>query len=152
MFSYYDALLLVSCFFLHTDSPTIQTIPDKSILVGEKLSLTCRVASANPMPIRYTWTKITGGSFRRTGRVLTIPTIQRSNAGRYRCTVVNTMVPTNGRSQQGSDTEDVVVDVQCMYLVMVADLCHFVFSLFCYKIMIFVVVSPFLLFQHKITK
>ena len=113
-----------------TDPPTIQTISDQTIRVSRNLSITCRVSSANPLPHQYTWTKVNDDTFRQTGPVLTIPNIQPRHAGTYRCTAVNTMVPTSGRSQQGSDTEDVVVDVQCMYLVMVADLCHFSFRYF----------------------
>ena len=104
-----------SFFIKITDPPTIQTIPDQSIKTGDTLSITCRVTSSNPAPNVYKWTKVGDGTFSQTGPVLTIPNIQLFHAGTYRCTAVNTMVPTNGRRQQGSDTEDVVVDVQCMY-------------------------------------
>ena len=96
------------------DRPTIQPIPDQKTIVGETLSLTCQVTAANPKPDMYTWTSVGDGNFSQTGPVLTIPSIQQRHAGTYRCTAVNTMIPTNGSSQQGTDTEDVVVDVLCM--------------------------------------
>ena len=104
-----------------TDPPTIQTIPDKTIRVGGKLSITCQVSTSNPLPQRYTWTKVNDDTFKHTGSVLVVPKIQLNNAGTYRCTAINAMVTASGRSQQGSDTEDVVVDVvdvvggQCVY-------------------------------------
>ena len=98
-----------------SDPPTIQAIPDRNIKVGGTLSITCQVTSSNPAPNEYKWTKVADNTFSRTGQVLTIPNIQFGNKGTYRCTAANTMVPTNGSIQQGSDTEDVVVDVQCMY-------------------------------------
>ena len=105
-------------FSLLTDPPTIQTISDQTIRVGGKLSITCQVSSGNPLPHRYTWTKVNDDTFKHTGTVLVIPNIQLNNTGTYRCTAVNAMVTANGSSQQGSDTEDVVVDVvnvQCVY-------------------------------------
>ena len=98
-----------------TDSPTIKTIPDQSIKTGDKLSITCQLTSSNPTPSEYKWTKVDDGTFSQTGPVLTIPNIQFHHTGTYRCTVVNTMIPTSGGRQQGSDTEDVIVDVLCMY-------------------------------------
>ena len=98
-----------------TDPPTIQTTPDQSIKTGDTLSITCRVTSSNPAPNEYKWTKVGDGTFSQTGQVLTIPNIQPRHAGTYRCTAVNTMIPTRGGRQRGTDTEDVVVDVQCMY-------------------------------------
>ena len=106
------------------DSPTIQSIPDHSIKTGDTLSITCRITSSNPAPSEYKWTKVGDNTFSQTGHALTIPNIQRRHAGTYRCTAVNTMVPTNGSSQQGRDTEDVIVnivDVQCMYQLYMPD-------------------------------
>ena len=100
--------------FKFTDRPSIQTIPDKSVELGSTLRIRCKVTSANPVPIRYTWTKIYDRAFRQTGQVLTIWNIHLRHAGTYRCTAVNTMIPTNGSRQQGTDTEDVTVDVKCM--------------------------------------
>ena len=97
-----------------TDRPTIQLIPDQTTIVGETLSLTCEVTAANPTPNQYTWTSVVDGNFSQTGPELTIPIIQRRHAGTFRCTAMNIMVPTNGNSQQGRDTMDVVVDVLCM--------------------------------------
>ena len=105
----------VSFFTTLTDPPALKTIPDQRIKTGDTLSITCRVTSSNPAPNEYKWTKVGGGTFSQTGPVLTIPNIQLLHAGTYRCTAVNTMVPTNGRRQQGTDTEDVTVDVQCVY-------------------------------------
>ena len=90
-------------------------MPDHRIKTGNSLSITCQVTSSNPAPNEYKWTKVGDNTFSSTGQVLTIPNIQLRHAGTYRCTAVNTMIPTNGGSQQGTDTEDVVVDVQCMY-------------------------------------
>ena len=98
-----------------TDPPSIQTIADQSIRAGGNLSINCRVSSANPLPHRYTWIKVNDGTFSQTGPVLVLPNIQLRNAGTYRCTAVNTMLAANGSRQQGADTEDVVVDVLCMY-------------------------------------
>ena len=129
----------------------MQRIPDQRIKEGDTLSITCRVSSANPAPSEYKWSKVDDNTFSHTGPVLTISNVQRSNAGTYRCTAVNTMVQTSGGSQRGSDTEDVVVDVQCMYLIMLAVLCNFVFSLFLGEITIFIVFLPSS-FQRDITK
>ena len=104
-----------SFFIKLTDPPTIQTIPDQSINTGDTLSITCQVTSSNPAPSEYKWAKIGDRTFSQTGPVLTIPNIQLRHAGTYRCTIVNTMVQTNGSSQRGTDTEDLVVDVLCMY-------------------------------------
>ena len=90
-------------------------MPDHRVKTGDSLSITCQVISSNPAPNEYKWTKVGHNTFSRTGQVLTIPNIQPRHAGTYRCTAVNTMVPTNGISQQATDTEDVIVDVQCMY-------------------------------------
>ena len=95
------------------DPPTIKVIPDHSIKAGDTLSITCKVTSSNPAPNDYKWSKVGDRTFSKTGPVLTIPNIERRHAGTYRCTAVNTMVPTNGSSQQGTDTEDVAVDVLC---------------------------------------
>ena len=97
-----------------TDRPTIQPIPDQTTIVGETLSLTCEVIIANPTPDQYIWTSVSDDNFSEMGPVLTIPNIQRRHAGTYRCTAVNTMNQTSGGIQQGSDTEDVVLDVLCM--------------------------------------
>ena len=105
----------VSFFTKLTDPPALKTIPDQRIKTGDTLSITCRVTSSNPAPSEYKWTKVGDGTFSQTGPVLTIPIIRPHHAGTYRCTAVNTMVPTNGRHQHGRDTEDVTVDVQCMY-------------------------------------
>ena len=107
--------ILISILYIHADPPIIQTIPDQRIKVGETLSIACQVKSAQPATDNYIWTKISNGIFRRTGPVLIITNIQLRHAGTYRCTAVNTMIPTRGSTQQGTDTEDVVVDVQCMY-------------------------------------
>ena len=98
-----------------TDPPTLKAIRDQRIKTGDTLSITCQVTSSNPAPNEYKWTKVGDGTFSQTGQLLTIPNIELRHAGTYRCTAVNTMVPTNGRRQLGSDTEDVVVDVLCMY-------------------------------------
>ena len=98
-----------------TDPPALKTIPDQRIKTGDTLSITCRVSSSNPVPNEYKWTKVGDGTFSQTGQVLTIPNTQRRHAGTYRCTAVNTMNPTSGGRQRGTDTEDVVVDVLCMY-------------------------------------
>ena len=98
-----------------TDPPELKTIPDQTKETGDTLSITCRVTSSNPEPNEYKWTKVGDRTFSQTGPVLTIPNIQLRHTGTYRCTAVNTMIPTNGKRRHGSDTEDVVVDVQCMY-------------------------------------
>ena len=97
-----------------TDPPTIQTIPDMSIIEGETLSIVCQVTSSSPLPSLYTWTKVEDGTFNQTEQVLTIADIQRGDAGTYRCTVVSNTISTNGSRREGNDTEDVVVDVLCM--------------------------------------
>ena len=109
------SITVYSFFIKLTDPPTMQSIPDHSIKTGDTLSITCQVISSNPTPDEYKWTKVGDRTFSQTGQILTIPNIQCRHAGTYRCTAVNTMVPTNGVSQQGTDTEDVVVDVLCMY-------------------------------------
>ena len=108
----------VSFFTKRTDPPALKTIPEQRVKTGDTLSITCQVTSSNPAPNEYKWRKVGDGKFRQTGQLLTISNIQLRHAGTYRCTAVNTMFPTNGSSQQGSDTEDVVVDVldvHCMY-------------------------------------
>ena len=113
-------LLLISLygnfFSKITDPPTLQSIPDQNKTVGETLSITCQISSANPLPNQYKWTKVGGGTINQTGPLLTIPTIQRRHAGTYRCTAVNTMVPTTGSRQQGIGTKDITVNVMCKYM------------------------------------
>ena len=104
--------------FVPLDPPTVKTMPDKVIKEGATLALTCEVTSANPLPNTYTWTKVGDEGFTQAGPVLTIHNIQRSHTGTYRCTATNTMVPTIGGVQQGSDAKDIAVKVQCRYLLL----------------------------------
>ena len=124
--------MYIERFIFHytSDPPALKTIPDQRIKTGDTLSITCQVISSNPAPNEYKWSKVGDGTFGQTGQLLTIPNIQLRHAGTYRCTAVNTMVPTNGKRQQGSDTEDVKVDVQCTYTSLIVLRNEYLFSAF----------------------
>ena len=87
----------------------------QKVIEGRALSVKCTVTSANPHPTssQFTWQQV-GGSLTQNQQILNINSIQRSQAGTYRCTASNTMVPTHGQTVIGRKSVTVGVDVLCM--------------------------------------
>ncbi|KAJ8307740.1 hypothetical protein KUTeg_014711 [Tegillarca granosa] len=99
----------------HKDKPEIMDIPSPSIVERENLTLTCSTR-ANPTAHSYKWTKIGDYTFEQLSETLVIADIRRAQSGKYKCTAMNTMSPTNGQTVKGKGHGEVTVSVKCEYL------------------------------------
>ncbi|KAJ8316527.1 hypothetical protein KUTeg_005934 [Tegillarca granosa] len=91
--------------------PEIMDIPSLSIVEGEILTLTCPTR-ANPTAHSYKWTKIGDNTFQQLSKTLVITNIRRTQSGKYKCTAINTMTPTNGQTETGEGHGEVTVNVK----------------------------------------
>ncbi len=82
------------------------------IVEGEGLDLTCKAQEAEPAVNTYTWTEESSGFTLNSG-ILAINSIQRGQGGRYTCTAINTIRPTNIGPETGIGTRTVEVIVEC---------------------------------------
>ena len=99
------------------DEPELQSLRQQKMIESHALSVTCTVTSANPSPTssQFTWQQV-GGSLTQNQQILRINNIQRSQAGTYKCTATNTMVPTYGQTVIGTGSVTVDVDVLCKFI------------------------------------
>ena len=97
-----------------TDGPELRSLRRQKVIEGHVLSVACTVTSANPQPTssQFTWQQV-GGSLTQNQQILRINNLQRSQAGTYRCTATNTMVPTHGQTVIGIGSVTVDLDVLC---------------------------------------
>ena len=103
-----------SCYI---DEPELRSMRQQKVIEGRSLSVTCAVTSANPRPTssQFTWQQV-GGSLTQNQQILRINNIQRSQAGTYRCSATNTMVPTHGQTVIGKGSVTVDLNVLCKWL------------------------------------
>ena len=92
-----------------TDKPEVQSSISNpyAVIEGRNAYLVCEVTAANPdTDIWWKWIKTDSpNAVLHTGHNYTIPNIERSRSGTYRCTASNTVGTSNAVS--------VDVDVQC---------------------------------------
>ena len=77
---------------------------------GKTRSVECE-SVGKPEPNVYTWTK--GEQNIRTGKLLTFNGVQRQDDSQYKCTAQNTMIPSEGSQQIGTNSSTVQVIVLC---------------------------------------
>ncbi|KAK3600267.1 hypothetical protein CHS0354_039082 [Potamilus streckersoni] len=88
--------------------PSIQGLASLyKVIEYQRLNVTCQVSS-NPSPDWIFWTPTGEGS--EPSR-LYFSTVSRNNSGTYSCTAQNTMTPTDGIQQNGTNTSQMQVDV-----------------------------------------
>lgn len=78
------------------------------VVVGGFVTFDCH-AEGDPPPV-VTWVKVDGElpiTATREGGLLTVPNVQLTDAGTYRCTATNTV---------GSQTSQVILFVQCKWM------------------------------------
>ena len=81
--------------------PTIEPIPNKTVIETDNLNLTC-MATGVPSPF-VSWVKVSSGQ-RTNGSLLQLTNINRSQAGEYRCEASN---------ECGNAVETVNITVPC---------------------------------------
>ncbi|XP_052803305.1 synaptogenesis protein syg-2-like [Mya arenaria] len=90
--------------------PKLQALPRKNALEGNGILIQCSYTVGNPMTTKSMITRTTDGQ-RWSGASHTFQSINRTDAGLYRCTVENSMDPTGAEMRAGSDTADFEINV-----------------------------------------
>ncbi|XP_060603838.1 synaptogenesis protein syg-2-like [Ruditapes philippinarum] len=75
---------------------------------GKSSSVLCK-SNGKPNPDSYSWNK--AGSSSRAGDTLTFNPVQKQDDGQYICSAQNTMVPSSGDTQTGSNSSTVKINV-----------------------------------------
>lgn len=94
-------------FFL--DPPSVAAFPQQNTIERDDLSVTCNYTHGNPISTTLSWTKTDDPEFKHNEIILQLPKIERNSSGTYICTAENTY--SNG--EKGTDSQSLVVNVQC---------------------------------------
>lgn len=92
-----------------SDPPFVYDLPQRQVIEGRNLSVTCLANPGNPNRTTYVWTKSNEGGFKQNGSTLQLSNIQRTGSGIYRCIAEN-IYTTGGK---GRHSQDMVLNVLC---------------------------------------
>lgn len=84
---------------------------DIQIEEGHRLNVTCDTTKGNPENTTFLWSNVRGNL--SSTSAFEIRNITRVHAGKYTCRAYNTLQPTFGTEEAGSDSESFHLDVLC---------------------------------------
>lgn len=101
-------------------------LSQQNFIEGRDLSVTCQATPGNPSSTTFYWTKADNPGFKENGPTLRLYNIQRNSSGTYRCTAENNY--NNG--EKGTDSQAMIVNVQCEISILLLYSCNIELSQF----------------------
>ena len=98
-----------------SDPPIVHRLTDKQKEEGHSLNVSCNITKGNPEHTTFRWSH--DQTYISSTAVIEIQNVTRNQTGSYTCFASNTLQPTFGKEENGSDSNTFYLDVLCKLLV-----------------------------------